>query len=274
MTAYHYPSITARRQRSRVNMTISLCSQVEPLSFRGRGFLQRASEQSEDRAGNEHSKIQNNPGERLAAVWQRMLTWRNTYFSAKARVHRRQQHSSIRTDSISQSNAGPWVFSPCNPTQLEQFCTDRGKSGVQLYPHTQNSNAVIAVKDYLQRFVQSVDCCQKIWTCMRAKNNLSILQELLWERADQNANCRLALGWWSRCQPSLKYRQKITCNTSATGLWVHCEAGSLMELWVWFPLETLTYKTEPVLLPSTARWLTLTNQMRTETETGRSDEAP
>lgn len=100
------------------------------------------------------------------------------------------------------------------------------------------------------------------------ENNLYILRELLWERTDQNAKCRLALGWWSRCQPSLKYRQMRTCcNSSATGLWAHCEAGSLIELWVWFPLETLTYKTEPVLLPSTARWLTLTNhQMRTDRE--------
>lgn len=122
--------------------TISLCCRVEPLSFRGPVFLQRASQQSEAREENERSKIQNNPGERLAAVWQRMLTWQEQEL-----IQDNNTVLSGRTQSDLESSL------QANPTQLEQFCTDRGKYGVQFIHTLKNSNTVIAVKDDLQRFV-------------------------------------------------------------------------------------------------------------------------
>lgn len=232
--------------------TISLCCRVEPLSFRGPVFLQRASQQSEDREENEHSKIQNNPGERLAAR-QRMLTWQEQELIQDNNTVLSGQTQSDLESSLHATRPNLSSFALTGENMVSSLSTHSKTQTLWLL-------SKMIYRD-LYNLLTTVKKCE-------GENNLYILRELLWERADQNAKCRLALGWWSRCQPSLKYRQMRTCcNSSATGLWAHCEAGSLIDLWVWFPLETRTYKTEPVLLPSTARWLTLTNhQMRTDRE--------
>lgn len=167
--------------------TISLCCRVEPLSFRGPVFLQRASQQSEDREESERSKIQNNPGERLAAR-QRMLTWQEQELIQDNNTVLSGQTQSDLESSLHATRPNLSSFALTGENMVSSLSTHSKTQTLWLL-------SKMIYRD-VYNLLTTVKKCE-------GENNLYILRELLWERADQNAKCRLALGWWSRCQPSL-----------------------------------------------------------------------